>query len=162
MMSEQVKVTLEKLIYDINQEDSIRREWGSFSWCVPAVGFSYDKSRDIKLMDKIMTDIVKGRAKRSNIICYLSDWENVADGIVFSENAIFVKTPKNKDKEFYIKYEDIDFTYYNNEGSEPKLEIITKIGPTKVISYGIFSRKKIGEFLDQAIELYKDADKLEW
>lgn len=152
-MSTSKKEYLEKLIYDINEENGflIRTKL----WSSPDVGFSYNKSRTCKLMDDIMKYIINGRDERSDVICYLSDWGTVAEGIIFTTTAIYVKTPKNKYKEFMIRYEDIDYTYYDNSSDDITLEIHTKSGLQRDITHVMFSKKNIKRFLDEVIAYYK-------
>lgn len=86
----------------------------SGGWSSPVVGFSFDHS----LPPKFTTALSKSSLFNdsiSDVICIFGDWPSVAEGIIFTATKLYVNSPKNKDRSFSVKYEDIHrLSYYHN------------------------------------------------
>ena len=135
------KEILEEVIYKINGESPFFLQ-GKL-WSAPVVGFSYDKSRSIKFMDALMkTNIIK--EKREDVICILADWETVAEGIFFTDKAMYVNSPKNETKRFSVRYNEIEELKYYSSTAE--LKIIANDKEYYVTS-PIWSKRNINIFL---------------
>jgi hypothetical protein len=137
------KKYLEEIIYKINEKNSFFLT--AKGWSVPSCGFSYDQSRSVKAMDALMkSGFIK--ESRSNVICILGDWETVAEGIYFTDKAIYVNSPKNESKKFRVSYDDIHELKYNSSTAE--LKLITKTGDTYYITTPMWSKRNIKIFLE--------------
>lgn len=145
------KEILEEIIYKINSESSFLLQ--GTKWSVPTVGFSYDKSRSIKFMDALMK-LNFIREKRENVICVLCDWETVAEGIFFTDKAIYVNSPKNETKKFSVRYNEIDSLKYYSATAELK---ITANDRYYFITTPIWSKRNINIFL-QIVTGFADFD----
>ncbi|MEG6616197.1 hypothetical protein V6C27_07130 [Peptococcaceae bacterium 1198_IL3148] len=130
------KKYLEEVIYQINEKNSFLLK--AKAWSSPIYGFSFDKSRSIKAMDALMKSSIVNES-RSDVICILADWETVAEGIYFTDKAIYVNSPKNKSKKFRVSYDDIKQLNYDR--STVELEIITDNGSTYYIDTPMWSKK---------------------
>jgi hypothetical protein len=139
------KKYLEEVIYRINEKNSFFLR--AKGWSSPSYGFSYNQSRSVKAMDALMKSgfIKEGR---SDVICILGDWENVAEGIYFTHKAIYVNSPKNESKKFRVSYDDIHELKYNSSTAE--LKIVTKTGAAYYITTPMWSKKNIKIFLEIA------------
>ncbi|WP_199825329.1 hypothetical protein [Gorillibacterium timonense] len=139
------KAYLEKVIYEIHQASSFFLT--SKAWSSPTHGFSYDQSRSIKYMDALMkAGLVK--EKRSDVICILGDWENVAEGIIFTDKALYVKSPKNRSKNFRVCYSEIAKINYDSASVE--LKISTRSNSVFYIDTPMWSKRNIKIFLEVA------------
>lgn len=100
----QKKEYLEKVIYEIGQECGfLVKEKG---WAVPSYGYSYNNTRKTKAMNVLMkSNIIK--ENRSDIICILSDWTDVAQGIYFTHKAMYSTSPKNARYTYRVSYDEI-------------------------------------------------------
>lgn len=156
-VSEERKAQLAKRIYEISGE-GILLDSG-------IVFHSYDKSISGTVMDNSIKNITKGRASPSQVICVLDDTigRSGKSGFVFTDTAIYCRCFINTDSDFYIEYEDIDFTAYDDSGDDIILKIYSKYReePYK-INHPWFSKKKIMWFIDEAVELVKQDDELVW
>lgn len=139
------KTYLEKVIYEIHQASSFFLT--SRAWSFPTHGFSYDQSRSIKYMDALMKSGLIKEA-RSDVICILGDWENVAEGIIFTDKALYVKSPKNRSKHFRVCYHDI--TALNYDSAAVELEITTRNNSEFYIDTPMWSKRNIKIFLEIA------------
>ncbi len=104
------------------------------------------------------------RGKKSDII-YINDtsiMSNGKSGLVFTVDSVCVKDAANWDSKFIVKYEDIDYTYHDS--SKDRLELNTKYDKSYVLSNTVprHQKDKYMEFIDYAISLYNENDKLEW
>lgn len=112
--------------------------------------------------------ICQGKYKKDDIIEIedTSIGSNGKSGLVLTVDSICVKDSGNFTSKFIARYEDIDYTYINEEkflGSDiSALELNMKYGSKYKIS--IFKRKRdeLMEFIDYAISLYQEDEKLEW
>lgn len=51
----------------------------------------------------------------------MGDWESDAEGIVFTDKAIYVNSPKNETKQFSARYNEIDELKYYASSAELKI-----------------------------------------
>src|SRR5690606_16176841 len=91
-------------------------------WSDPFSGFSHNQTRLSKFMDALMKKNIV-RESRPNVICVLGDWRNVAEGIFFTDQALYVNTPKNSMKQFRLRYDEIKEIKYN--ATVPRLTIMS-------------------------------------
>lgn len=149
------KDVLAEMIYKLNDENSFALATSLFSWSAPTVGFLYDNS----LQQKFLKDLRKKKwvsETNEKIICILADWDNIAEGIVFTDKAIHVNSPKNSDKCFHVYYDKIiDLTYLS---SIPELQIETA-EDTYSITSDLWSKLSIHDFLQFATENYDFCEK---
>lgn len=90
------------------------------------------------------------------VICILGDWESVAEGIVFTDRGMYVNSPKNEDKKFKVRYDEItDLIYISNA---PRLQIHTKANCFSVTT-AMWSKRNIHDFLQFACEKYEFNEK---
>lgn len=112
--------------------------------------------------------ICQGKYRKEDIIEIedTSIMSNGKSGLVLTVDSVCVKDTANFTSNFIAKYEDIDYTYINEDrflGSDiTALELNMKYGTKYKIS--IFARKRdeLMEFIDYAMSLYQEDDKLEW
>ena len=84
------------------------------AWSHPVAGFAYDNSLPTKIVDEIKKQHLISE-DISSIICILADWEEVLEGIIFTDKSIYVKSPKNKDNVFHVSYDEIKrLVYFQN------------------------------------------------
>lgn len=135
------KDILEEVIYKINAESPFFLK--DRMWSAPTVGFSYNNSIGIGLMDTLMkANIV--REKRDDVICVLADWKTVAEGIFFTDKAMYVNSPKNETKHFSVRYNEIEeLRYY---ASTAELKIVAN-NRTYYITNTMWSKRNINIFL---------------
>lgn len=139
------KKYLEKVIYQINEKNPFFLF--AKGWSSPTYGFSYNKSRSTKAMNALMKSSIINES-RNDVICILSDWETVAEGIFFTDKAIYVNSPKNESKKFSVRYDEIlELKYYS---STAELKIISKTGATYYITTPMWSKRNIKIFLEIA------------
>jgi len=139
------KKVLEKVIYQINEANPFYIN--SPLWSDPFSGFSYNQTRSSAFMDALMKRNIIVES-RSNVICILGDWRKVAEGIFFTDEAIYVNTPKNSIKTFRLAYDEIVELKYNSV--VPKLSIISDKNKTYIIDSPIWSKRNIKLFLEIA------------
>lgn len=139
------KEYLEKIIYQIHEASSFKAQ--SKLWSYPIVGFSYNKSRGVKFMNALMK---KGiiQEPRENVIAILGDWENVAEGIFFTDKAIYVNSPKNSYIKFRVQYDEIKEMDYN--ANITRLRIFTYSDRQFDIETPLWSKRNIKLFLEIA------------
>ncbi|MDO4793641.1 MAG: hypothetical protein Q3993_05620 [Filifactor alocis] len=112
--------------------------------------------------------ICQGKYSKDDII-YIWDTSITSSGktgLVLTVDSVCVKDSANFTTKFIAKYADIDYTYIKTDrflGSDlTSLELEMKYGSTYRISLHEFSKNDMMEFIDYAISLYKEEDKLEW
>lgn len=118
----------------------------------------------------ILKEVCDGEYTKDQIIDFedTSVSSNGRSGVVFTTEALCVKDKGNSTSKFIAKFEDIDYTYLNEErflGVDiSTLELHMKYGATYKLSItmSIFSLKRMQRLIDYAISLYEDNDKLEW
>lgn len=86
--------------------------------------------------------------QRSDVICILGDWENVAEGIIFTDKALYVKSPKNRSKSFRVGYNEITKIKYNPASVE--LVLTTRSNSIFYIDTPMWSKRNIKIFLEIA------------
>lgn len=136
----------------------IGREFGflaySSMWSSPVTGFSYDNSLPKKFMQQLSKGFSIPEGKDA-VICVLADWESIAEGIVFTDRAMYVSSPKNKDKQFRVQYNEItDLTYWTDP---PRLSIETRNNYFSVTTK-TWSKRNIHDFLQFATRQYAFED----
>jgi len=148
------KKVLAEFIYKLNQVGRFFLK--APMWSDPVVGFSYDDSLPSKFMsaldDKNLID-----EGLDSVICVLGDWENVAEGIIFTDRALYLNSPKNKDKsckKFMVRYDDITDLKYDSHPELPDVTIYTS-WDIYVINTDLWSKRSIHDFLQFATERYK-------
>lgn len=85
---------------------------------------------------------------------------NGKSGLVLTVDSVCVKDMGNYTSRFIAKYEDIDYTYYDRD--KRVLEINMKFDSKYEISISAINKENLMEFIDYAISLYQEDDKLEW
>ena len=74
----------------------------------------------------------------------MGDWDGVAEGIILTNKAIYVNSPKNKDKQFSVKYNEITrLAYYRN----PAILRIEAEDKTYTITTELWSKRCLYNFL---------------
>lgn len=142
------KEVLEEFIYRLNQISSFAVD--APFWSSPCVGFSYDRSRPSKFIKDLRKSGILSEGTDA-IICILGDWESVAEGIVFTDRAMYVNSPKNSNKKFKVRYDEIrNLTYY----TLPKLVIETGTNSYRVDT-PLWNEKNIYNFLQFACAKYE-------
>lgn len=103
------KVLFADVIYQFHKKYSFYGD--SKIWSSPFAIFSASTDKTIlQKAPKFIKDLKNKKILRENIedlICVLGDWGNVAEGIFFTSKAIYVNSPKNQDKRFRVRYDDI-------------------------------------------------------
>ena len=87
------KEVLEEFIYRLNEKASFLQK--STFWSSPCAGFSYDHSRPSKFMRELRKSGAISEGTDA-VICILGDWESVAEGIIFTNHAMYVQTPEEQ------------------------------------------------------------------
>ena len=149
----QRKKMLEEFIYKLDDRNTFRCK--APMWSSPIKGFSYSNTLPAKYM-KSLTEKDWFSEKKSDVICILGDWETVAEGIIFTDKALYLSSPKNSEKKFKVHYSDIIALNYNK--NVPKLTIKTE-KTSYVIDTEMWSKINIYDFLQFACELYEFSDK---
>ncbi|OUS68693.1 hypothetical protein B1748_33100 [Paenibacillus sp. MY03] len=141
------KAILERIVYEIDAASSFFVR--SKAWSSPTWGFSYNQTRNSKLMDALMkTGIIQ--EKRSDVICMLADWSNVAEGIFLTDQALYVHSPKNRDKKFRVPFHSIKGLDYNPIPDIAVLKITTRNNSVHTIDTTLWSKRNIHLFLQIA------------
>ena len=112
--------------------------------------------------------ICQGKYKKDDMI-HITDTSissNGKSGLVLTIDSVCVKDSANSTSKFIAKYEDIDYTYMNEEkflGVDiTALELNMKFGTKYKISIDKMSKYKLMDFIDYAMTLYEENQKLEW
>ncbi len=141
------KEILEEVIYKINKSSSFLINTNG--WIAPKIGFSFDRSRNSKYLDSLMKlNFVK--EKREDVICILGDWEVVAEGIIFTDKAMYVNSPKNEMRKFSVRYDEIEELKYYSSSAELKIVANDRI---YYITTPVWSKRNINIFLQFATGL---------
>ncbi|WP_211228772.1 hypothetical protein [Desulfovibrio cuneatus] len=100
---------LADFIYQLNTIEWFRKS--SSLWSSPMVEFYCSECKSIEEQrPKFISKLKEKKIIREDLctlICILCDWDVVAEGIFFTSKAIYVSSPKNKTKNFRIRYDDI-------------------------------------------------------
>ncbi len=147
------KAILADFICQLNNRCSFRGQ--ATLWSTPILYFSgCGGSPATVAIPKFVKDLQAKNILREDIndlICVLGDWDNVADGIFFTDQAIYVSSPKNQDKSFRIRYDDIsDLILY----SDGVLEIADHKQKHYHITYELWNVHAIKLFLEFASAQY--------
>ena len=137
-----------KIIYKIEKRGTFMNEQSFLSWSAPAIGFSYDRSMDTALLDMIERQILKESETKDSVICYLSDWTNIAEGIIFTQSTIYVHTPKNVNN-FCCMYSSIRHVISVNAKNKQALQIHDVEGNVYVINSHMFRLDNIKTYLNK-------------
>ena len=152
------KETLAEFIYELDKVNNFLRQ--RLLWSSPIVGFSHNNSLPGKFIKQLRKSDILQDETVDDVICILADWECVAEGIIFTDKAIYVNSPKNTDKRFYITYDNILNLDYDYDSDEPKLTIDTwSVDGTYIVDNVMWSKRNIYDFLQFACEIYDFNDK---
>lgn len=152
------KETLAEFIYELDKVNNFLRQ--KLLWSSPIVGFSHNNSLPGKFIKQLRKSDILQDETVDDVICILADWECVAEGIIFTDKAIYVNSPKNTDKRFYITYDNILNLDYDYDSDEPKLTIDTwSVDGTYIVDNVMWSKRNIYDFLQFACEIYDFNDK---
>ena len=103
-----LKNVLDEFAYELNKRHPFLIEPGFFDYTDPCVGFAYDNSIP---NDGKKEGIIENPT--DDLVAVLSDWDFGSKGIYFTTDRIIVRTSRNVEKKFDIKYDDIEsFEYY--------------------------------------------------
>ena len=142
------KATLAEFICALNETSYF--SCGDSFWSVPALGFSHNNSLPHKFMEALRKSKMLSEGCDA-VICVLADWESVAEGIIFTDRAMYVNSPKNEDKKFKVRYDEITDLIYLS--SVPKLCIETE-KDYFTINTKLWSKRNIHDFLQFACGKY--------
>lgn len=142
------KAALGEFIFALNQTSGFCLG-GSF-WSTPVVGFSYDHSLPRKFIKELQKEKMLSEGTDA-VICILGDWESVAEGIIFTDRAMYVNTPKNEDRKFKVRYDEITDLIYLPD--EPRLGIGTEENYYSLTT-SLWSKRNIHDFLQFACKKY--------
>lgn len=112
--------------------------------------------------------ICQGKCRKEDVIAIVdtSISTNGKSGLVLTVDSVYVKDSANSTSKFIAKYEDIDYTFINEDrflGVDiTALELNMKYGTQYRISLDQISKRRLMEFLDYASSLFEEEDELEW
>lgn len=141
------KEVLEEFIYRLNEKASFLQK--STFWSSPCAGFSYDHSRPSKFMRELRKSGAISEGTDA-VICILGDWESVAEGIIFTNHAMYVQTPKNSNKKFKVRYDEIRNLRYE----KPQGLFIDTETDQFIVDTALWSERSVYDFLQFACEKY--------
>ncbi|MEH7125741.1 YkgJ family cysteine cluster protein [Bacillus sp. JJ1773] len=131
--------------------------------------FGYTPGDDYAPRVKNARDIIcQGKYKKEDMIDITdtSLSSNGKAGLVLTIDSVCVKDAANSTSKFIAKYEDIDYTYMNEDrflGVDiTALELNMKYDKTYRISIDAINKAKLIEFIDYAISLYQEDEELVW
>ncbi|MDM5314939.1 hypothetical protein QUF49_02970 [Fictibacillus sp. b24] len=91
---------------------------------------------------------------------------NGRSGLVLTVNSVCIRDSANSTTKFIAKYEDIDYTFINEDrflGMDiSALELNMKFGEMYKISIDAIDKSRLMEFIDYAISLYEEDIELVW
>lgn len=112
--------------------------------------------------------VCQGKYSQDEIIDF---WDtsinlNGKSGLALTIDSICVKDSGNFTTKFIAKYADIDYTHMERDSflgvDLTKLVLEMKYGSTYEISIDKMDKDDLMDFIDYAISLYEEEDKLEW
>lgn len=115
-------------------------------WSMPIVGYSFNYSLPEKFTVALCKQSFFKEAK-SDIICVFGDWDSVAEGIIFTTSTLYVNSPKNKDKQFSVKYSEIHRLGYYRDPAMLRIDLGDKV---YTITTELWSKRFIYNFLQFA------------
>lgn len=142
------KEVLAEFIYKLNRTSCF--SCGGRGWSAPVDGFLHDNS----LPRKFLKDLQKKKLLSEGVdavICILGDWESVAEGIIFTDRAIYVNSPKNEDNKFKARYDEITDLIYSPD--IPRLIIETEKDDF-MLDTKLWSKRCVHDFLQFACKKY--------
>lgn len=139
------KEVLERVIFQIHKTKPLLLFAEADS--TPIYGFSHDHSRNTAFMDVLMNQGFI-QEERANVICILSDSESLAQGIFFTDKALYVNSARNKTGPFHAKYDEIRGLVYVSSTAE--LRILTDNSSVYCIDTPMWSKRNIKIFLSIA------------
>ncbi len=150
------KKILEEFIYQLSKttKEDIINPQKMLAWSVPVVGFSYCKTLPHKFVAGFCKKSFFKETERA-IVCVLADWKEVPEGIVLTNQAIYVDSPKNTDKCFSIRYEDVSRLGYYRNPSFLRIETQNK---TYTIDSKLWNKKFLYNVLQFATNLNNFAE----
>ena len=146
------KEVLAEFIYRQNKDTwQFLKEKTLFS--SPEVGFLYNnslRSGFLNSLDRCSSDDSFWLCRTGDIICYLADWgDNIAEGIIFTDTTMYVHSPKNKDKNFDIDYNQIAKLKRDHDGKRIVIEP-TWSSANYIIDTKLWRKSSIHDFLQFA------------
>jgi|LSQX01.3.fsa_nt_gb uncharacterized protein YcfJ len=152
------KLLLADVIYQFHKKYSFYGE--PKLWSSPIAIFSASTSETIQQkIPKFIKDLQSKKILREDVddlICILGDWDSIAEGIFFTSKAIYVNSPKNQDKRFRVRYDDITQLKYFSAIKE--LAITDYDNNTYFITTKIWNVGTIKKFLEFSSEQYNYSD----
>ena len=131
--------------------------------------FGYDCGDDYApRVSNARSIICQGKYKKEEMIEIFdtSIGSNGKSGLVLTVDSVCVKDAGNFTSKFIAKYSDIDYTYMDEDrflGMDmTALVLVMKYGSNYKISIDKFDKDDMMSFIDYAISLYAEEDKLEW
>ncbi|WP_021168228.1 hypothetical protein SOV_52320 [Sporomusa ovata DSM 2662] len=112
--------------------------------------------------------ICQGKYREADLldITDTSIMSNGKSGLVLTLDSVCVKDSGNSTSKFIARYEDIDYMHMNEDSflgvDITALELNMKYGTTYRISIDKINKDKLMEFINYAISLYENDEKLEW
>lgn len=134
------KEVLAEFLCHINEKNLFLRD--TQFWSNPVAGFCYDQS----LPDEFMEDLWKKNivSRSENVIGVLADWKNVAEGIVFTDKAMYMISSQNTvQKKYTVRYDEIKYLQYK----QAVLLIKVAGGNVYEVDTPIWSKRNIYDFL---------------
>lgn len=143
-------ILLGDFIYQLHKKEPFYGK--SIAWSSPICVFSASTEKTIaQKIPKFIRDLKNKKILREDVddlICVLGDWTEVAEGIFFTSKAIYVNSPKNQDKKFRVRYDDItSMTYYS---AIKELGITDYNGDIYYVTTKLWNVHSIKLFLDYA------------
>ena len=146
------------VIYQIHKKYSFYGQ--NKMWSSPFATFSASTNETIsQKAPKFIEDLKNKKIIREDIedlICILGDWYTVAEGIFFTTKAIYINSPKNQDKKFRVRYDDIvEIKHYL---SIQEIAITVYDNKTYYITTKIWDVSTIKKFLEFSSAQYNYSD----
>ncbi len=137
---------LEKYVYELNAASEF--QCGSVPWSDPVYGFAYNGSLPSKFMEESVKHGILLESM-NRVICILGDWEKIPEGIILTDQRIYVNSAENKDKNFKVRYDEITGLSYNPD--TPELRIETG-GRCFTVDTPLWNKRNLFYFLQMASE----------
>jgi hypothetical protein len=130
----------------------LKTEW-SLRWAVPEAGFLLDKTLKPKLHDEIVNKVLKDHPGQHIEIGYLWDWGLGAEGIAFTDTALFVTSPKNSER-FSVSYDLLESATYERVADKSEKITLTTISGTRyLLDSSLCKLPAINSFLQTVIAM---------
>lgn len=121
-------------------------------WSQPFVGFSFDSS----LPPKFLKALEKGGLLTEGtdaVICILGEWGEVAEGIIFTDRAMYLSSPKNSQKKLKVRYCEITRLRYESTESAVKPRLLINVEGNsydQIVDVEMWSKRCIYDYLQFA------------